>query len=164
MILKYQLFLFVLLSLMCFEPSRADSFGINIYGLSYHMGQNVADRDIFNEVNTGFGFRADFGSKKGNSFFFEGGKYKDSFDNDARYISIAYQIRILSQLRLGLNAAIYNTQSTNSGESFFAPIPILSYRFWRLTINGVYLPKHEPINPFYILGAYLTVELVQNDK
>ncbi len=162
--LKFHLSLFIVVSLFCGKLLLADSFGINLYGLSYHMGQNVVNRDRFNEFNKGIGFRADFGSPKGHSFFFEGGKYSDSFRNDARYLSVAFQFRIIYQLRLGLNAAIYNSKSANHGETFFAPVPILSYRIWRIVLNAVYLPKHEPINPYYILGGYMTINLVQTDK
>ena len=115
---KNQLLIILVLVLVFCEISHADSFGINIYGLSYHTGNNIRNRIKLNEVNNGIGFRADFGSLKGNSFFIEGGKYNDSFNNDAKYISIAYQFRIWHQLRVGINTALYNTKSVNYGKSF----------------------------------------------
>lgn len=158
---RQTLLIIVLLTIFCTNISYAESFGINIYGLSYHTGDNVYNRDRFNEVNNGFGLRADFGNKNGNAIFMEGGKYNDSFNNEAKYISIGYQIRIWDQLRLGINAAFYNSKSLNSGKTIFAPIPILSYRVWRITANTVYLPKYERYNPFHVFGAYLTFNIVQ---
>ncbi len=156
-----QTILLIVILIISTNISQAESFGINLYGLSFHSGVEGYNYDRLNEVNKGIGVRADFGKKDGDAIFMEAGKYNDSFENEAKYVSVGYQYRIWKQLRFGINAAFYNTKSTNNGETFFAPIPIMSYRVWRVTVNTVYLPKYQRINPFTIVGAYLTFTIIQ---
>jgi len=139
----------------------ANSLGINLYGVSYHFLNHNQSRDRLNEFNPGLGLRASFGTDSTNIFFIEGGSFKDTFNNQAKYLSIGYLIRVWKQLRVGLNAAVYTTRSINSGEAFFAPIPLASYTSGPLTLNVTYLPKYRGVNPYTILGAYATIRLFQ---
>jgi len=98
----------------------ANSLGINLYGVSYHFLNHNQSRDRLNEFNPGLGLRASFGTDSTNIFFIEGGSFKDTFNNQAKYLSIGYLIRVWKQLRVGLNAAVYTTRSINRGEAFLS--------------------------------------------
>ena len=144
-------------------PDRvsANEFGVNLYGISYHIFKVFQSSVGLNEVNTGIGFRATFGGRKSSNLFFEGGRFKDTFENTARYMSIGFLLKIIYQLRVGVNGAMYTTESIRGGDAFFVPIPIASYTLWRVTVNGVYLPKYKRTNPFHTLGFYLTIRLFE---
>ena len=145
--------------IICVSTSAfANSFGINLYGMSYHFLEAQQSRDFLNEFNSGFGARASFGSKNGNTFLIEAGTFKDTFKNKAKYIAVGYKLRFVAQLRAGVIGAMYTTQSIRHGGSL-ALVPILSYTVWRVSLNGVYLPRYEDVNPYHILGAYLTIHL-----
>lgn len=143
------------------SEASANEFGVNLYGFSYHILKEYQSRDRLNEVNTGIGFRATFGGKNSSRLFFEGGRFKDTFENTAKYMSIGFLLKIIYQLRVGVNGAMYTTESVRGGDAFFIPIPIASYTLWRLTVNGVYLPKYQRTNPFHTLGFYLTIRLFE---
>ncbi len=143
--------------------SRANSVGINIYGLSRHFDLGYRSRDRINEVHPGYGLRATAVSCAGHSLFIEGGTFKDTFENKAKYIAIGYKFRLWNQLRLGLMAGPYNTESINRGSTVLAVIPTLTFRVWRVTLNGVYLPRYEGINPYKIIAGYLTIHLFDQD-
>ena len=104
----------------------ANSVGVNLYGFSYHILKENQLRDRLNEFNPGIGLRASFGTASTNTLFIEGGSYKDTFENQARYLSVGYLIRLWKQLRIGINAAVYKTESTRRGSAFFAPVPMAS--------------------------------------
>ena len=150
--------------------ARADSFGLNIYGLSYHIN----DRDSvgwlrsggeLNEVNLGIGLRASFGSLDSHTHLFvEGGSYKDSFKNQAKYISLGFQYRVVGQLRLGINAAVYTSRSISKGNPIFAPIPIASFTRSNFTFNLIYIPKFRDYTFWHTLGASLTIDFFHRSK
>lgn len=140
---------------------RANEFGVNLYGISYHFLRESQSRDPFNEVNTGIGFRATFGGRNSSRLFFEGGRFKDTLENTAKYMSIGFLLKIIHQFRVGLNGAIYTSKSIRNGNAFFAPLPIASYSLWRVTVNGVYMPKYQGTNPYHTLGFYLTIRLFE---
>ena len=140
---------------------QANEFGVNLYGISYHILKESQSRDPFNEFNTGIGFRATFGGKKSSRLFFEGGRFKDTLENTAKYMSIGFLLKIIHQFRVGVNGAVYTSNSIRGGEAFFAPIPIVTYSLGRVTVNGVYLPKYRGTNPYHTLGFYLTIRLFE---
>ncbi len=158
-------FLSSILILSSVETSHANSFGVNIYGLSYHANNRRGEKLFttdgrFNEFNQGFGFRGSFGTDSAaTTLFVEGGAFEDTFNNQAKYLSVGFQVRLVDQLRAGINAAVYTTQSIQDGNPFFAPIPILSYTVSVVTLNFVYLPKYQRRNPWHTIGAYATLHL-----
>ena len=143
-----------MLLLWC-PQGHASSVGINFYGLSYHLNGRTINE--FNEINQGMGINVTLGSSKDDLIFFEIGSYKDSFKNTARYISVGYILKVVGQLRAGVNTALYNSKSFNYGRSVIFPIPIISYRFPYVTVSGIYLPKYYSVNPYNTLGAYVTI-------
>ena len=141
----------------------ANSVGINIYGLSRHFDLGYTSRDRINEVHPGYGLRVTNVSCRGHIFFAEGGIFKDTFENKAKYIALGYKLRLWNQLRLGLMVGPYNTESINRGSTIMAGIPTMTFRVWRVTLNGVYLPKYEGINPYKIIAGYLTIHVFDRD-
>ncbi len=135
--------------------ANANSFGINLYGMSYHFLRAGQSRDRLNEFNKGIGARASFGTRKSSTFLIEGGTFKDTFRNQAKYLGIGVMLKTVSQLRIGIIGAMYTTKSLGRGGTL-AAIPAASYTVWRVTLNGAYLPKYKGINPYHILGLYLT--------
>lgn len=162
-------FVAAVLSVACVDLSQANSFGVNVYGLSYHVNNRRGAEPFttdgrFNEVNQGFGFRASFGTDSAaTTLFVEGGAFDDTFQNLAKYLSVGFQVRLIYQLRAGINAAVYTTQSIKDGDPFFAPVPIVSYTVSMVTFNFVYFPKYEPRNPWHTIGAYATIHLFKGE-
>lgn len=158
----------IILSTMA-QTSSANSLGINIYGLSYHVNNRRGEKLFttegrFNEVNTGVGARASFGTDSAaTTLFVEGGFFSDTFEKQAKYLSVGFQVRLIYQLRVGINAAVYTTESIRDGNPFFAPVPILSYTFEPVTLNFVYLPKYEGHNPWHTIGAYATINFIKGE-
>lgn len=135
------------------------SVGVNLYGASKHFLTEKQKRLKINEYNPGFGLRFTFGGQRSSQIFIEGGSFEDSFDAQARYLSVGFQLRLIDQLRAGFNVGMYSSASTNDGKTFFAPVPMVSYSLWRVTANFVYLPPYEGHNPFKTLGMYATIRL-----
>jgi len=67
--------------------------------------------------------------------------YVDSFNTAATYIGIGGKYEVLSRLDLGMGISCFQSKSYNDGRPFLAPVPILSYRLNRITINMVFFPN-----------------------
>jgi hypothetical protein len=155
--------LFTLTSIALYLPGTisANELGVNLYGVSYHFLKPNQSREYLNEFNPGLGIRANFGGRNTSQLFFEGGSYKDTFDNQARYLSIGFLLRVIQQFRVGLNAAAYTSESVRNGDVVFAPVPIVAYSLGPVTGNVVYLPKYGGINAYNTLGAYVTIRIFE---
>ena len=140
---------------------QANELGVNLYGLSYHLLNDGQSREYLNEFNAGIGLRATFGRRTTSQLFFEGGSYKDTFENQAKYLSVGVLLKMIAQLRVGINAAVYSSESIQNGNAFFAPVPIAAYTLGPVTFNGVYLPKYGGINAYNTLGFYATVRIFE---
>lgn len=144
-------------------PSKvqANEFGVNLYGYSYYFLKEDQSLDYLNEFNAGLGFRATSGGRKSSQIFLEGGTFEDGIKNQAKYLSLGFLLRVFHQLRIGINAAAYSTETINRGDVIFAPLPIITYSLGPITANGVYLPKFRDLNPFHTLGFYLTIRMFE---
>lgn len=151
----------ILLNFIFPTKNFANEFGVNFYGLSYHIITDKRSRDRLNEFNPGIGFRATFGRQNSSNLFLEGGQFRDTFDNSAKYISIGLLLRIVHHFKVGVNASVYSTKSIRGGDTFFAPVPIATYTLGPITANGIFLPKYSDINPYHTLGFYLTIRLIK---
>lgn len=140
---------------------KANEFGLNLYGYSYYFLKEDQSLDYLNEFNSGLGFRATFGGRKSSQLFLEAGTFEDGIENQAKYLSLGFLLRVFHQLRIGINAAAYSTETINRGDVIFAPLPIITYSFGPITANGIYLPKFRELNPFHTLGFYLTIRLFE---
>ncbi len=164
--LRSILSLLTLLSLIltfAVSKGQANSIGLNIYGISYHFLEPYQNREYLNEINQGLGIRASFGRCSTGTYFIEGGFFKDTFKNRAKYLSTGYMFRLLKQFRIGLHAGIYKTNSINWGRGVIAVVPIASYTVKFVTLNTVYLPKYEGVNAFHTLAGYLTIHLIYGE-
>ncbi len=155
---KFSLFV-ILAVFMSTSELCANSLELNVYGLSHHVLKEGESRNYLNEVNTGFGIRAVTGSDSTSWFLFEGGRFKDTFENQATYGSIGFLLRVYGQFRIGLNLAAYQTESLRA-HVVAAPLPMATYTLWRVTLNVIYLPKYQGMNPFHTFGAYASLRLV----
>lgn len=125
----------VVLAVAC-SSAAANSLEFNVYGISHHLLEEWQSRDRLNEVNTGFGIRAVSGSDSTSWFIMEGGKFKDTFENQATYGSIGLLLRVHGQFRIGLNLAAYQTESLRA-HVVAAPLPMATYSLWRVTLNVI---------------------------
>ncbi len=134
-------------------------FGINIYGLSYHLDRTDINGRSFNEENIGLGFRAILKNSKKGVTFLEGGWFEDSFDHGARYLSIAYQIKITEGILLGMNVGYYDAPSVVG--QIIAPIPTLTLRYHTIALNIIHIPGFSGLNPYPSFGGYLTLYVLR---
>jgi len=95
--------------------------------------------------------------------FLEAGTFKDSIRNQAKYVSAGFLFKVIQQLRIGINAAVYSSKTNQNGDIIFAPIPMVSYTLGPVTANSVYMPKYGDLNPFHILGFYATVRIFEKN-
>jgi len=152
------------------EQVKADSFALNLYGVSYHLDHRVeaapgaSGSYKLNEFNEGVGLRLSLGNDSSDVLFLECGSYQDSFENEAMYLSLGSQWRVVRQLRVGAMGAIYATASIRDGDPFLAAVPVVSYTAGFLTINGLYLPPYSDVNPYHTIGAYLTIRLFEWER
>ncbi|TFH65912.1 MAG: hypothetical protein E4G91_00740 [Candidatus Zixiibacteriota bacterium] len=150
---------FVLL-LLAFAPQlEGVELGLNLYGVCKHLNQHrMSYQPKLNESNPGLGLTINFVHVKYAVVFVEGGFFEDSFKNTATYVSIGYNFPICRYVQLGFHLAIYDSKSING--TVLAPIPIITFRYHALAIHAIYLPKYESINPYHIIGAYLTLYVI----
>jgi len=140
---------------------QANELGVNLYGLSYHFPKTYHSSDYLNEFNPGIGLRATFGTRKSGHFIIEGETFEDSMENQAKYFSLGYLVRIVYLFRIGINAGIYSSETFQNPSTFFVPVPIVSYTFGPFTANTVYYPKYSDFVPYHILGFYATVRIFE---
>lgn len=138
--------------------TSANSIELNLYGASYHLLEEWQSRNDLNEFNLGYGVRTVVGSDSTSWAFLEGATFKDSFENQATYLSLGFLLRVFGQFRFGLNLAAYKSRSVGGVRA--APIPIVAITLDRLTINAAYLPKRRGVNPYHIFGAYASLRLI----
>jgi len=146
-------------------PTRADDgfrfvdgeFGINVYGLSYHLDRERA-REIgtVNEINPGLGLRYRFAEWKRWSFFADAGVFDDSGRNTAKIIGAGAVWDFGKGFRAGAGLVLFSSDTYNLGRPFVAPIPLVSYDAGPVTLNLSFSPKLMPFNEIPTLGFWIT--------
>ncbi len=137
---------------------HANELGVNVYGLSRHFPKYSSATDSLNEVNPGLGLRVSFVRASRSHGFVEAGFFEDSMENRAKYFSFGFMFRVVHQFRVGVNAAVYSTETINWGDPFLLPLPIASYSVGPVTANAVYMPKVQGLS-YHILGFYATIRI-----
>ncbi|MDF1545152.1 MAG: hypothetical protein P1R58_08630 [bacterium] len=137
--------------------AATSSAGVNLYGISHHVDKGLWFGNELNEYHPGFGLNFEFGGSRSNHWLVEGGTFKDSERRRARYVGAGFKLRLFWQVRIGMIAALYSSETLPNSNAVFAPVPILSVNLPIVTLNGVYLPKYEGINPYHIFGGYITI-------
>ncbi len=147
-------FLGLVFYLLAFSALALD---LNLYGLSYHSDREEA-RD-FNEFNMGAGLRQDFWKSQRGTWFAEAGIYNDSLDTWAKYGGVGYQF-YLGRFGVGGLLGVAHSPSYNDGETFIAPIPIVSFRLNdRIRIHSTFIPADIAEKGGNVFAVYLGVGL-----
>lgn len=122
----------------------AETWGLNLYGLSYHWEREVAKRNGWdNEINPGLGLRYAGGPLGKGNWFMDGGIYRDSGRNTAVYGGAGWRIPLDDTRRWQLGAALvaFHSDTYNRGDPFVAPVPLLSYDLGRTDPEPHPLPE-----------------------
>ena len=139
--------------------SAAPEFGVNLYGVSYHLDRTDTEGNSFHEQNLGLGFRAIVRNSKKGVTFFEAGWFEDSYDHGARYLSVAYQVKITQGILLGINLGYYEAPTVDG--RLIAPVPTLTLRYHVIALNIIHIPGFSGINPYPSFGGYLTLYVLR---
>lgn len=145
----------LLIALLLAPAARAD-FGLNLYGLSWHLDADKAhEMGVDNWFNPGLGVRYRIPGER-LDYFFDAGFYRDSGRNTAVLAGGAAHWRATRSARLGLALVLFNSKTYNEGNTFIAPLPVAAWDFGAGQLNVVYLPKVTKINDINTLGFWLT--------
>lgn len=140
----------------------AETWGLNIYGLSYHWERDVAKRNGWdNEINPGLGLRYSGGPLGRGNWFMDGGVYRDSGRNTAVYGGAGWRIPLDDARRWRLGAALvaFHSDTYNRGAPFVAPVPLLSYDLGGLTLNLSHFLKVRDFNDVNTTAFFVTLPL-----
>jgi hypothetical protein len=140
--------------------AQAGDFGINIYGLSYHVERSRAhELGVDNEFNPGLGVRYRLPHSERLDWIFDAGAYRDSGRNTAVFAAAGASWHVSGGWRLGGALAAFHSDTYNRGRAFIAPVPFAGYDWRRVSVNVVYLPKVSEVNDINTFGFWLTVWL-----
>jgi hypothetical protein len=140
------------------SPALAGEFGVNLYGLSYHFERSRAKAlGVDNEFNPGLGARYLIGENRRFKWFADGGIYRDSGRNTAKYGGAGVQWRATESLGVGAALVAFHSDSYNRGRSFIAPLPVVSWDYRAVTFNLTYFPKVNKLNDVNALGLWVTL-------
>ena len=152
--------LIVFLSASFAVKAEDATWGVNVYGLSYHFDRDAAQRiGTDNEFNPGLGARYRRPINQSFDFFADAGAYKDSGRNTAVLAGAGALWRATGRLRLGAALVALQSDTYNAGDAFITPLPVAALDFDRVTLNMVYMPKVSNFNAINTLGFWATVWL-----
>ena len=138
-------------------PVDAQTLGINVYGLSYHLDRDRArEIGVDNEVNPGLGVRYRVPHSEKLQWILDAGAYRDSGRNTALLAGAGALWKVSEGWRLGAALAVLDSDTYNEGKTFVAPLPLATYEFRSMALNFVYLPKVSDLNEVATLGFWLT--------
>lgn len=143
-------------------PAQAETWALDLYGLSYHWEREVARAHGWdNKFNPGVGLRYQGGALGPGSWFLDGGVYHDSGRNTAVYAGAGWQLPLDRAGRWQLGAALvaFHSDTYNRGDPFLAPLPLLSRRLERLTLNLTHFPKVDDFNEVNTTACFITLPL-----
>ena len=154
----------VILLALAFFPlcgnAQDASWGVNLYGLSYHFDQDKAKQiGTDNQFNPGLGVRYRRPINQSFDFFTDVGFYRDSGRNTAALAGAGAFWRATGRLRLGGALVAFKSDTYNRGDAFIAPLPVAALDFDRVSFNMVYMPKVSNFNLINTLGFWATVWL-----
>jgi hypothetical protein len=151
--------MFVIFSLFILSCAEASEFGVNFYGFSYHPDKADSNGNHFHAWNPGLGAQYTFFQQGRHRFLIDGGIYRNSSAHHSEYISAAYRFRLGFGFELGPVVALYHSPDQNSGKAFIAPLLVFAYRYKRLTLQVVPVPKYKDVNRNAAVGMYFTIRL-----
>lgn len=137
--------------------ARADDWGINLYGASYHFDRDKAkEMGLTHEINPGLGVRWRRKANESWDYFADAGFYRDSKANEAGLFGGGGFWHATDHLRLGGALVLLKSDTYNHNEAFVAPLPVAAYEGRRVSFNMVYMPKWQDINKTNQVGFWLT--------
>lgn len=137
-------------------------WGLNLYGLSYHWERDVARANGWdNEFNPGLGLRYQGDAWGPGEWFLDAGAYRDSGRDTALYAGAGWQAALDDARRWWLGGALvaFSSDTYNRGEAFIAPVPLLSWRLPRVTLNLTHFPKFDDFNEVNTTALFVTLPL-----
>lgn len=140
-------------------PAWAGDWGVNVYGLSYHWDRDAAERnDLDNELNPGLGARYRMGRWLKADAIIDAGAYYDSGRNTAVYAGAGLLWPLDRDRRFSLGAVLtaFHSDTYNDGDPFVAPIPLVSWRLDRVTLNLTHFPKIGDFNEIAATALFFT--------
>jgi hypothetical protein len=133
---------------------------LNIYGLSYHPDRaGIHASRLDNEVNPGLGLSYEVHEDERGVVGLEGGFFKDSGRNWAKFAGASYQYKLGRHWRLGADLLAMQSQTYNHTRSFLAPIPRISYDFGAVRVNAIYVPQFGSYSRYSTFGFYFTTPI-----
>ena len=146
-----------LLCALCASLARADDFGINVYGASYHFDRDLAKKlGLTHEFNPGLGLRWRREYSESWDLFADAGSYRDSKANTAVLAGGGGLWHATEHLRLGAALVALKSPTYNGNAAFIAPVPVAAYEGRRVTFNMVFFPKWHDVNRTSQVGFWLT--------
>jgi hypothetical protein len=149
----------LLASLLAFPCGvLAGEWGVDLYGLSYHVEQSRAkERHVDSQVNPGLGLRYRMPHSERLDWVFDGGAYRDSGRNTAIFAGAAAAWHATDRLRLGAALVGFHSKTYNAGKTTVAPLPVAAYEFRYVTLNVAYFPRVGRFNDINTFGFWITI-------
>jgi hypothetical protein len=136
--------------------ANAAEFGINLYGMSYHLDRRDVTGYRFNERNPGLGLRYVIAVRAKSQYYAETAILEDSYRRAAKYVTFGYGYQLYRGLSIGVLFGLYDSRSVAENAVLVA-VPMISYRYRDLKLNLVHLPEFPGINPYPSFALYATV-------
>lgn len=135
---------------------------LHVFGFSYHPDRaGTRTSHLDNELNLGLGLNYELHSDARGVTSLEGGFFKDSGRNWAKFAGVGYQFKLGNRWRLGADLLALHSTTYNNDRAFVAPIPRVTYDFGPVKLNAVYVPRYQELNRFAVFGFYFTMPLRQ---
>ena len=139
---------------------RPRKLSLNIFGLSYHPDRaGIHASRLDNEVNPGLGLSYEVHEDERGVISLEGGVFKDSGRNWAKFAGAGYQYKLGQHWRLGADLLAFQSDTYNHTRSFLAPIPRLSYDFGPVRVHANYVPQFGSYSRYSTFGFYFSVPI-----
>jgi len=153
------------LSLLLSLPASAlaqiqERIGVLVFGASYHYQsrtyEDVSGTKKYEQWNYGAGLEYVIHDGHRNLFTVDGGAYRDSKDNANIFGGPLWRFKFTNRLSAGIGVTLL-TSPTYGGLGFW-PLPVVTYRVNRVSINAVWLPSLDPSDSS-ALGFFATLHL-----
>jgi hypothetical protein len=162
---KYKIWFSVLILLWGFTlPASAYEFGVNIHGLSYHPDRTDSNGRPFDAFNPGIGARFVFSETRRHIWLSEAGIYKNSSGHTSKYLGAGYRFKLPAGFEIGPSLAVYQSPDQNSGDALLAPLLVISWRYQRVLLHVVPVPRYKDVNRNAAVGLYMTLNLWQSSR
>lgn len=138
-----------------------ERIGVLLFGASYHYQSRTYEDESgttthYEQWNYGAGLEYVIHDGRRNLFTVDGGAYRDSKDNANIFGGLLWRFKLTDRLSAGIGVTLL-TSPTYEGPGI-APLPVVTYRVNRVSINAVWLPSLDP-NDSGAIGFFATLRL-----